>query len=273
MAVCVRLAAVEMDAAQVACVRFAGSFVVLVVATRARALRPRPGNVNRLLLRGLLGGAAITCYYLGIERAGAGLATLLHATHPIFTALFAVLVLGDAFSGRLAAALALSSAGAAVVLGSPTVAGSQAFAGSLFALLGGVLAGGALATASDLRRSESASLVTIWFMAVGALLTAPSFLAGTPPWSWPLALALVGVVLTSATGQWLLHHGLGFVPATAGSVAAATSVVTAAVLEAALFGERLGVGVVIGGLLMLAAVGMAARGRPRTPPDTEAVAA
>jgi drug/metabolite transporter (DMT)-like permease len=134
------------------------------------------------------------------------------------------------------------------------------FAGSLLALLGGVLAGGALATASEIRRSESAALVTIWFMAVGALLTAPSFLAGAPPWSWPLVLALAGVVLTSATGQWLLHHGLGFVSATAGSIAAATSVVTAAALEAALFGERLGAGVVVGGALMLAAVALAGRG-------------
>jgi drug/metabolite transporter (DMT)-like permease len=260
MAVCVRLATAQMDAAQVACVRFAGSFVVIVLATRARALRPRAGNVRRLLLRGLLGGLAITCYYLGIERAGAGLATLLHATHPIFTALFAVLVLGDAFTSRLGGALALSVAGAAVVLGSPTVAGSRVFAGGLLALLGGVLAGGALATASELRRSESAALVTIWFMAVGALLTAPSFLAGAPPWSWPLVLALAGVVLTSATGQWLLHHGLGFVSATAGSIAAATSVVTAAALEAALFRERLGAGVVVGGTLMLAAVALAGRG-------------
>jgi hypothetical protein len=104
MAVCVRLAAVQMEAAQIASVRFAGSFVVLVMATRARALRPRPGNAGRLIVRGLLGGAAITCYYAGIERAGAGLATLLHATHPIFTALFAVLLLGEAFTSRLAGA-------------------------------------------------------------------------------------------------------------------------------------------------------------------------
>jgi DME family drug/metabolite transporter len=126
-------------------------------------------------------------------------------------------------------------------------------------LLGGVLAGGALATASELRRTESASLVTIWFMAVGALLTAPSFLTGGPSWSWSLVLALVGVVLTSAAGQWLLHHGLGFVSATAGSLAAATSVVTAAVLEAMLLGQRLPGRVLGGGVLMLAAVALAGR--------------
>jgi len=271
MAVCVRLAAADMAATQVACVRFAGSLLVLVAATRARALWPRPGNVRRLVVRGLLGGTAITCYYAAIERAGAGLATLLHSTYPVFTALFAVLLQGEVFTSRLAGALALNTLGAAVVLGSPRELGTRVVTGGLIALLGGMLAGGAVATASELRRTESASLVTVWFMAVGAVLTAPSFLTGTPPWSSPLALALVGVVLTSAAGQWLLHHGLGFVSATAGSLAAATSVVTAAALEAALLGQRPPGRVVVGGTLMLAAVALAGRAHAPAAVD-EAVA-
>jgi drug/metabolite transporter (DMT)-like permease len=200
MAVCVRLATPHMAATQVACVRFVGSFVVLVLATRARQLRPAPGNAGRLLLRGVLGGAAISCYYVGISRAGA-----------------------------------------------------------------------ALATASELRRSESASLVTIWFMAVGALLTAPSFAAGAPSWSAALVFSLAGVVLTSASGQWLLHHGLGFVSATAGSLAAATGVLTTAILEGLLLGQHLPARVIAGGLLMLAAVGLAGRARPPAVAD-EAIA-
>jgi drug/metabolite transporter (DMT)-like permease len=262
MAVCVRLATPHMAATQVACVRFAGSFLVLVLATRARQLRPGTGNAGRLILRGLLGGSAITCYYIGIGRAGAALATLLHSTYPVFTALFAVLLLGEPFTRRLGGALALNVVGTAVVLGSPRDLGTQVGSGTLVALLGGVLAGGALATASELRRSESASLVTIWFMAVGALLTAPSFVAGAPAWSSTLALALGGVVVTSASGQWLLHHGLGFVSATTGSLAAATGVLTTAVLEGVLLGQHLPGRVVAGGLLMLAAVGLAARTHP-----------
>ncbi len=271
MAVAVRLAAADMAAPQVACVRFAGSFVVLLAATRGRALRPRSAGVGRLVGRGLLGGTAITCYYAGIERAGAGLATLLHSTYPVFTALFAVWLLGERATARLAIAVAMNALGAAVVLGNPASVGPGVLSGGLLSLLGGVLAGAAVATASGLRRSESASLVTIWFMAVGALLTAPAFAADQPDWSWRLGAALAGVVVTSAAGQWLLHHGLGHVSATAGSLAAATSVVTAALLEALVFGERLGWGVVAGGLLMLAAVGLAAGRAAPSPPD-EAVA-
>ena len=158
-----------------------------------------------------------------------------------------------------------------MVLGSPRDLGTQVGSGTLIALLGGMLAGGALATASELRRSESASLVTIWFMAVGALLTAPSFAAGAPAWSAPLALALAGVVVTSASGQWLLHHGLGFVSATTGSLAAATGVLTTAILEGVLLGQHLPARVIAGGLLMLAAVALAGRARPPAVAD-EAIA-
>lgn len=261
MAVFVRLAARDMPAMQVACVRFTGSLLVLLLATRGRELRPQPGSVPRLVVRGLLGGAAITFYYLAIERAGASLATLLHAIYPVFTALFAVIVFREAFTTRVGLALATSAMGATVALGGPAPHGSEVVLGGLFGLLGGVLAGAAVATASELRRTESASVVTTWFMAVGALMTVPSFVVGAPE-RVPL-FALAGVVLTSVGGQWLLHYGLGYVSAITGSLAVATSVAATAVLETAFLGEHLAGHVVVGGVLMLAAVGLASSGRRR----------
>lgn len=266
MAVCVRLAVPALTPMQVAFVRFAGSFVVLVLAARGRALLPQRASWPPLVLRALLGATAITCYYVGIERAGAGLATLLHATYPVWTALFATTFLREPFTGRIAAALALNLAGAALAIGGEAAVQPAALAGGLFALVGGVLAGGAVATASGLRRTESASVITVWFMAVGAAMTAPSLASGVPPMDATVGLALAGVVLTSAAGQWLMHHGLGFVSPTVGSLAAATSVVTATVLEALLLGDGvrgIHANVVLGGVLMLAAVALASRASPR----------
>src|SRR5262249_36352011 len=261
MAVCVQLAARHMAAVQVACVRFAGSFVVLLIATRARELWPRSASLGRLGLRGLLGAMSISCYYAGISRAGAGLATLLYGTYPVWTAVWVAVLQGDRLTGRIIAALALNLLGAALVLGGSVQLGAGVGAGAAWALLGGVLAGGAVATASHLRRTESASLVTIHFMAVGAILTAPSLVTGLPPLSAPLARALVGVVLTSVGGQWLLHHGLGYVSATTASLAAATSVVTAATLQALVVGERLDARLGLAAACMLAAIALAAGGR------------
>src|SRR5262249_60696363 len=117
--------------------------------------------------------------------------------------------------------------------------GTPVLWGGLSAFAAAVFAGGAVATARELRHSEGALLITTYFMAVGTVLTAPAVMLGLPVLSPHLLLVLSGVVLTSVAGQVLLHQGLGFADATEGSLASATSVVTAALLEALTLGEHL----------------------------------
>ncbi len=258
MAVFVRVAVVHMPSSQVAFVRFTGSLLVLLGLGRGRVLRPQPGNLLRVVLRGVLGAGAILLYYHGIQGAGAGLATLLNCSYPVFTALFASTLMGERFDARVGIALALSLVGVVIVLNPGAQLSGAALRGGLSALGAAVFAGGAVATARQLRSSESALLITTYFMAVGAALSAPALLLGLPAVSPGLLIALAGVILTSVGGQVLLHQGLGFAPATQGSLAAATSVVTAAVLEALWLGEHLSPSSLLGAAFMLAAVSLAA---------------
>ncbi|MEO6026053.1 MAG: DMT family transporter [Candidatus Binatia bacterium] len=263
MAVCVRVAARELDALHIAFVRFLGSLLLLVGIVRGRRLRPKPGNLSRVLVRGLLGCAAIVCYFVAIRDVGAGLATILQCTYPIPTAIIATLVFGEAASPWLPLAIAVDLIGIVLVVGPSVTLATVSPTGIAFGLAGAVLAGGAVATAQHLRASEEASLITIYFMAVGALVTAPALLnvGAMAGMSSQGVAALVGVVVTSAAGQWLLHHGLGYTPASVGSLVSATSVMTAAGLEAVLLGEHLPGSSLAGALLMSSAVGLAARRR------------
>jgi drug/metabolite transporter (DMT)-like permease len=256
MAVAVRAASHEMPAGQVAFVRFAGSLLILLALRGRRSLRPR-GRWQPVLLRGVLGGAAIFLYYHAISGAGAGLATLVHCTYPIWTTLIATTLLHERFDNRLLGALLLFVVGIGIVVGPGADLGRAATAGSLIALCSSMLAGGAVATARQLRLTESAYLVTTYFMAVGALISAPALLSGLPPLTPTLQTALLAVVLTSVSGQLLLHQGLGFAPATQASLTAATAVVSAAVLEALLLGEHLSPHTLIGAAVLVGAVGLA----------------
>ena len=264
MAVCVRAASRSMPAGQIAFIRFLGSLLVLLALRSGRSLRP-VGPLPRVLLRGLLGAGAIVLYYRGIEGAGAGLATLLHCTYPIWTALFATTIMRERFDLGLGVAIALCLAGIVVVVGPGANLSAAATLGSASALVASILAGGAVTTARHLRLVESAFLVTTYFMAVGTLFTAPALLGDLPTISPALAAALVGVVLTSVAAQYLLHQGLGFAPATQASLAAATSTVSAAVFEALWLGERLSTHTLAGAAFMVAAVALAA-GRQPSPP-------
>ncbi len=256
MALFVRLAAREMPAVQITFVRFVGSFLILLVTTRGRGL-VRRGPAGPLILRGLIGASAIALYFIAIAGAGAGLATLLQNSYPVFAASFAALLLREPFSARLVAALALNLTGLGLVLAPEVRLHPTAAMGALAACAAALLSGGAVVAARHLRRTESASVITTWFMAVGMVVTAPALASGLPAPSVPLALALVGVIVTSVAGQWLLHHGLGFISVARGSLMAATSVITAAVLEAIVLGQNLGTHVLVGACCMIAAVALA----------------
>lgn len=258
MAVCVRVAGREMGADQIAFVRFVGALLVLLAFRRGQTLRPRPGNLPRVALRGFLGGCAILLYFRGIHGAGAAFATLLHCTYPVYTAMIATALMGERFTGRVAAALALNVCGAVILLGPGANLDSATFAGGLSALGASVLAGGAVAAARHLRATESAFLITTYFMAVGAVLTLPSLLGGMPPLTVTLALALVGTILTSVAGQFLLHHGLGFTGAIQGSITCASTVVSTAAFEALFLGDTLGPHALIGAALFVTAVALVA---------------
>lgn len=255
MAVAVRAASRQMDAGQVAFVRFLGSLLVLLLLRGGRSLRPR-GRPVPVLLRGLFGAAAILLYYLAIGSAGAGLATLLHCTYPIWTTVIATSLLHERVDGRLGLALALFVAGIAIVVLPDADLQAASTVGSLYALGAAVLAGAAVTTARQLRQVESAYLVTTWFMAVGTVCTAPTLLAGLPPLDGELVALLASVVLTSVAGQLLLHLGLGFAPAIQASLAAATAVVSAAGFAALFLGEQPAPHTLLGAAVLVAAVGL-----------------
>jgi drug/metabolite transporter (DMT)-like permease len=270
MAVCVRVTSRQMAAPQITFVRFLGSLALLLFANGGRSLRPRQAGVGRLLLRGTLGSVSILLYFTAIEWAGAGLATLLHCTYPISTALIAVALLGESFSARLGVALLLNLAGIFIVVGPGAEIPPGAIFGALCALSASLLAGGALTTARLLRTKESALLITIYFMATGTLLSSPAIFLGMPPPTSLLLISLAGVVLTSVAGQWLIHHGLGYTSATLGSITAATSIVSAALFEALFLGDYPRASTLVGACFVIAAVGLAIRaGAGGMPPEPE----
>ena len=68
-----------------------------------------------LVLRGLFGGAAVLCYFLTIEHLPVGIATLLNYTAPVFTAVWAALLLREPLDASAVGALALATCGVVLV--------------------------------------------------------------------------------------------------------------------------------------------------------------
>lgn len=237
-----------------------------LVSAGSGALAVPRGAVGRVALVGIGLAAYQACYFIAVERAGVSLATLVTlGLAPVLVALASVVLLGDRLELIVLAALVLALAGLALLVGAPR-GGEEALFGAFIAVgsaagyAGVTLVSRALAPVVDPVR-----LVTLGF-ALGAAVLAPIVFAtgGLSLPADPVALVLLAYLglVPSALAYGLFFTGLATVRPTVASIATLVEPLTATLLAALVFGERLGaIGLVGGGLLLGAVVLLGAGGR------------
>lgn len=150
--------------------RFALACVWILAITGVRRRWLSANNRPLLLLRGVLGGAAVLLFFTAVQLAGAGVGTLLNYTYPVWANLLAVLVLKQRPSAGFWPLLALALAGVYLVI-DPTWAHPNL--GELLGVVSAFLAGAAVLCIKQLRETEE-SLSIIWsFSLVGLMFSLP----------------------------------------------------------------------------------------------------
>lgn len=255
MALLAKEATVRLPGPEVAFVRFLiGAGVCGAVALRG-AFRAR--NKAGLALRGLLGGAAVLCYFTSIERLPVGLATLLNYTAPVFTAIWAALFLHEALDAISVASLAIATCGVAMVSASGMTTPSQK-AWLLLGALSSVLSGAAVATIREVRRTDGSWEIFASFCVVGAFITgvpaARSWVQPSPREWW--LLAAVGV--TSVVAQLGLTWALRYLRAAPAGILQQLTPVGALVLGAIVYRDRITALSALGASVTIAGVSLGA---------------
>jgi drug/metabolite transporter (DMT)-like permease len=202
-----------------ACAKFAGTGLpsqeivffraVIVTGLTYAALRKRnldPWGPDRalLLVRGLLGYAALSCFLWAVIRLPLADTTVIHFTNPVWTALLAALFLGEVVRGR-EMFLALTALGGVVLVARPgflfgVASGLEPWAVAA-ALAGAVLSAGAYVAARRLTRNHDPLVIVFAFAFVSLLGSAPPTFSD---FIWPKGLAwlaLLGVGLGAQGGQ------------------------------------------------------------------------
>jgi drug/metabolite transporter (DMT)-like permease len=255
MATLARSVAGRLPVGQLIFLRFA---VGLVPVMGAFALQRRLPDLRRsrlLALRGLLGGTAVTGYFLSLEHLPVGPATLLNNTSPAFASLAAALFLRERLHSRRLTGLLLAMSGAAVVAFDAAAAHTWGVKIGVLAGLGSaVAAGGALTSMRALRTDTDSLSVLFSFCFVGAAVSAPMAALDWQPLSGAVLWAALGVGLLSALGQFLLSYGYKFVPVVVGSTTGLLTTVFSWALGAALLGEGLTLRAFAGALICAAGV-------------------
>jgi drug/metabolite transporter (DMT)-like permease len=278
MGVCVKAVGGGIPVAEVVLARSVVSLLLSLAMVRQAGLNPWGQRRGLLVLRGVIGTAALLCVFAALSQLPLAAATVLQYLQPTFTALLAWLLLREHIGLRMALAAVLGLM-AVVLLGSPeevigllgplaplSLQGHTAHlpaTGILLALAGALLSACAYVSVRALGRSEHPLVIVFYFPLVGLVLTLPAVLL-QPVWpSGQQALALVGVGLFTQLGQIGITKGLLGMPAARATAMSYGQVPLAALWGWWLFREPLDPDTELAAALVLAATLLSLRRAPR----------
>lgn len=204
--------------------------VVFVAWAKARRIPIAGRRTSRLLLRGLLGYFALSCYFFSVQRLPLGDAVLIQYSHPAFVAMLAPMFLGE----RTRRGHWVAIVGALVGVGFIVGPSGDLRGAALVGIAGSMLSGLAYITIRDLSRTEHPLTILAWF----PLATIPGALVGT--------ILAGGAAIPKDAREWIGHGAVtvaalvGQLTLTAGLSRARAAPATAAALTGPVFGMLFG---------------------------------
>lgn len=229
---------------------------------RAAGLRTDLGKV--LLLAGLFFAGDMGIWHLSLDYTTVANSTLLSNMAPLFIALWLWLVHKTRFSGGFLAGMALTLAGAVLLIGpSASLGGAHLLGDGLGLLTAGFYAAYQLAI-KDGRAAYSTARLMAWSTTITGLILLPFALLMPGPF-WPAAAAgwlpLVGLALVAQIGgQTVISYAFAHLPASLASISLLIQPLTAAVAAWVLFGEDISPPRMLGGAMLLGGIYLAKRG-------------
>ncbi|CAN5782149.1 pseudopaline transport inner membrane protein CntI [soil metagenome] len=259
MSLLVKLAGQNLPSQQIVLARSLVMAVLAWVTLRRRRIRVLGQRRPLLLLRGVLGFGALSCFYYALVHLPLADATVLQYTNPAFAAVLAIFALGERMRRREVLSVALSLTGVLLVarpaflFGTASVLDPVAVA---IGLLGAVLSAAAYVVVRMLG-SEHYMVVIFYFAMVSIIGSTPAAaLQWVPPTPADLML-LLGVGVMTHAGQIYMTRGLHLERAGRATAAGLVQIVFAATWGLLVFGDApdirgaAGAALVIAGVLLL----------------------
>jgi len=231
------------------------------VALARRQGIPLLGNNPRMLLvRGLLGYGALSCYFWSVQHLPLGDAVLLQYSHPIFVAAIAPFVLREA-TGRWHWPLVFAAlVGVALIVGTAGHLRGPALVG----LTGSLLSGLAYMAVRKLSKSEHTLTILVWFplatIPLSLIATLHAGRAALPRNGVEVAGHLL-IFASALLGQYTLTMGLARAGAARATAVTMTGPVFGVLFGWLMFGTPPSPASIVGTTIVIAAVVLLARRR------------
>ncbi|WP_242478165.1 DMT family transporter [Rubrivivax gelatinosus] len=244
-----------------------GAAVLLAVFGRPGLLRALRAQAGLLLAAGACMALYVSCWFLGIERIGAAVPTLIAlCLPPVLVTLLAVARGRERLDAPLLLALAAALGGTTLVVlrhgdggevAAATLAAGIAFSvASALLYAGFTLVTGRLATTLGPGQATTGlTVVAAAVMGLAAFYTPLAWPNELPPEAWLLYLGLVTATIALLCFNW----GAQRLSPTALTVATLVEPLTAVLLAALLLGQDLAATQWLGAVLMIASIGVLGR--------------
>ena len=213
--------------------------------------------------RAFIGVVAMLCFFYSWAHLPLAQAALLKQTSPFFIPIVAFFWVNEAFSWRMALAIALGFVGVMLVLNPWD--GNFLNIGVLAGLCGAVLAGSSKTSIRKMRTTEPAQRIVFYFAAFATLLSVIPAVQHWLPLTWHTVLWLAVLSTLATVAQLLLTVAYGYAPA--GQLGAFTysSVIFAAILGWLVWNESIhtlticGMGIIMSAGLLTLKLNLVAR--------------
>ncbi len=211
MSLLVKEAGRRLPSQEIVLVRSAVGLALCWALLRRRRASPLGHRRGLLLLRGILGFGALSCFFYALTQLPLAEATVIQYTNPVFTAVLAALLLREHMGIREVAGLLLSLVGVIMVARPTALFGRGEALAPLavaVALLGAIFSAGAYVAVRKLGETEDPLVIVLYFAGLAVLGSIPATVAkgiAPLPTEW---LVLLGVGLATQAGQVYMTKGL-----------------------------------------------------------------
>jgi drug/metabolite transporter (DMT)-like permease len=249
-------------AASVAALRVLfAAFVLLLVGRGAFTYFRQLDGRDRVLIvaSGLLFGAHLGMWIASLYFTSTAASVALVATNPVFAALLGLLI-GDRVGRREWVGIAIAAVGCVVLAGGDWRAGGDALLGDLLALLGAATAAAYLVIGRRMRAAlPLAPYLALVNLIGGSLLLVVALALGAPLFALPphsYAAIALGALIASLGGHTLLNVAVRRTPTHLVALAVLGEPLGASLLTWAFFAEVPSLHATVGGLIVLAGIGV-----------------
>jgi len=229
-------------------IRSAFGILVVFCLTAAGINEFRSGNTKLLIARGIIGGLAGFLYFFSLSMTTVGMATMLNYSFPIFVTLFSITFLKEKAGLDSIIALVVAFAGVFILV-SPGYSGMNP--GNLLGCASAVMAGWAVLTMRELRKTDSSYMIFLSFSTASMIYSLPFAIRDFRAPGVNDLLFLVLMCAFSALGQITFTYSLKFTKAAIGSIVSMSTAVFAAAIGRIALQEFFTTRFIIGSILVM----------------------